>query len=238
MTDPAEPAPVSRDTRPCTCPTFDGEQARSFFCPIHSEETRAEQRRAFAEASEDTEPARCQTCQHPPHDQPCRFKGQMAAVPVNCMCGHPAPASDDEMTPGPSVDVLSSRPWAPYKDASGFWRYLGNHGRANVVSIPAEVEAAIRAQADEAWRNDLSTNWRTLAIANQAQVEEYRTLMAAVTAERDRLLKVAYEDARTLHYVTHLTKSGVEDFNDCDQEKCVNARAALAAPATEEVQDA
>ena len=48
--------------------------------------------------------------------------------------------------------------------------------------------AAIRAQADEAWRNDLSTNWRTLAIANQAQVEEYRTLMAAVTAERDDAL--------------------------------------------------
>ena len=46
--------------------------------------------------------------------------------------------------------------------------------------------AAIRAQADEAWRNDLSTNWRTLALANQAQVEEYRAELAAVTAERDR----------------------------------------------------
>jgi hypothetical protein len=66
--------------------------------------------------------------------------------------------------------------------------------------------------------------------------DELFDLVAAVTAERDRLLKVAYEDARTLHYVTHIGKNGFEDFNDCDKPKCVNARAALAAPATEEVQ--
>jgi hypothetical protein len=45
-----------------------------------------------------------------------------------------------------------------------------------------------------------------------------------------KVLAVAYEDARALHYMTHLTKSGVEDFNDCDQAKCVNARAAVAPP--------
>jgi hypothetical protein len=38
----------------CTCPTFNGEQARSFFCPTHGEETQAEQRRAFEQTHSPT----------------------------------------------------------------------------------------------------------------------------------------------------------------------------------------
>jgi hypothetical protein len=41
---PSEPETVEAR---CTCPTFDGEQARSFFCPTHGEEARAEQRREY-----------------------------------------------------------------------------------------------------------------------------------------------------------------------------------------------
>jgi hypothetical protein len=129
-----------------------------------------------------------------------------------------APAPDDEMTPGPSVERDANSPHV--------WRVNGNG-----YYIPTEVEAAIRAPLDEiiehAWR--ARDNW-------QRMYNEEFNARAAVTAERDRLLKVAYEDARTLHYVTHIGKNGFEDFNDCDKPKCVNARAALAAPATEEVQ--
>jgi hypothetical protein len=100
-----------------------------------------------------------------------------------------------------------------------------------IADLMDGFEAAIRAPL-EASNEAMALELHETILAK----DELFDLVAAVTAERDRLLKVAYEDARTLHYVTHIGKNGFEDFNDCDKPKCVNARAALAAPATEEVQ--
>ena len=56
--------------------------------------------------------------------------------------------------------------------------------------------AAIRAQADEAWRNDLSTNWRTLALANREQVDDYRAMLSEAEERIRELDLLAKHDGR------------------------------------------
>jgi hypothetical protein len=76
--------------------------------------------------------------------------------------------------------------------------------------------------------SEVHAAWRDMM--NAIEVYKARVTEYAVAEACRPLVKAAYEDARTLHYVTHIGKNGFEDFNDCDKPKCVNARAAVAPP--------
>jgi hypothetical protein len=156
-TDPAQPTPVSRDT--------------------HHEAMRRRVEKAeqalgwvgtMGEASEDTEPARCQAC----------GVQRVSMLHDPAYGGHefvPAPASDDEMTPGPSVTIVSAR----RGDSPHHWivQFSDGTGAAVVHHVPAWVEAAIRAPLERSLENAHEAARETLMRQSEA--------LAAVTAERD-----------------------------------------------------
>ena len=86
-----------------------------------------------------------------------------------------------ETTPSSSVALVVHR----FPDATR-WAYTraapGGTSVTGHVDVPHEVEAAIWAQADEAWRNDLSTNWRDIATKQRALLTRYQEQLAEVTA--------------------------------------------------------
>jgi hypothetical protein len=155
---PAQPAPVSRDTRPRAVSTGDAYGAGP----------------GPGGASEDTEPARCQNCG-------AQFVMRSVACPI---CEVPAPASDDEMTPGPSDEAHDALTDAvkEFRARGGLHRYRAVEQRIT------DFEAAIRAQAAADFKLAHDTFGCT-------QWYEAREQMAAVTAENEGLKRKLFEEA-------------------------------------------
>jgi hypothetical protein len=257
---PAQPAPVSRDTRPeerlnympkvegksfrceCGCNVFHKEE-----CDEHAEEfvcNACGQRFEGVPvgASEDTEPARCQQallggmCLGSPPDRIHHDRTFHTFHPFK----PPAPASDDEKAPGPSVETMRA---ALIANARNRKYDLEEMVATFEFRVRAEFEAAIRAPLEADLRE-----WRALFDDWRIERKEARDELAAVTAERDRRgemneeLRVLVEESLG----AIIWMSGSADFGPDGQagEHWAEIRdgllprlyAALAAPATEEVQ--
>jgi hypothetical protein len=195
-----------------------------------------------AEASEDTEPARCQTCDGAGYTlwrglenncNDCPQGRARAAESALHPDEWPTPASDDEMTPGPSVFVQYEVP------EGKSYQWVGADNPYGVY-VPAEVEAAIRAPLEARIEREIMHRDRW-----GSELGRVRDQLAAITAERDNLLRTYHEQEDELGAVEaerDRLRAFVSGFitafqDDIDMEAVVEeAEDALAAPATEEVQ--
>jgi hypothetical protein len=224
MTDPAQPAPVSRDTRqPCEfCKSDDRREYHFEDCTRNA---------PVAEASEDTEPARCAPCGH----RQLRHRTRVALSGSFDWCDEcerpctyvaefvPAPASDDEITPGPSVDewVRVESPF-PEQKRVGYFRKSDERER---YWMPLEVEAAIRAPLEAELEAAQTYESKWFEAVQQ---------LAAVTAERDRLREGLATHRHTNECLEYAARTGAPFcIVSCgDSWRVLN----WPAPATEEVQ--
>jgi hypothetical protein len=273
---PAQPAPVSSDTRD-ECPNNPNGSEHVWCGRWHTwtglcnECHWCNEPKPVAEASEDTEPARCpqiligsiygdQQCdltaghEGPHEDDYSRWDEHTAWRPQGAKA--PAPASDDEMTPGPSVDVL----WNLYgahlvkgPSARNAPRGVDEDWLAEKLRLQAEVEAAIRAPLEAELQQQKEVNERVSealpAMLEMAQGGQFLTgrwalafrdlnirarsaeeQLAAVTAERDDAQKLLNEAQSAMF--DYLNTPGIYEK---DVENFARLKAVLA-PATEEVQ--
>lgn len=171
MTDPAQPAPVSRDTRQEEC-DHDWGINDDGTCVGCDEQVSA----SVVEASEDTEPVRCPVCGADREN----CSGSRACDRFWEELDWPTPASDDEMTPGPRHPYMTAEKYR----LSIFGLIKQDDEWPNTVAdLMDGFEAAIRAPLEAA----IKELQRSRA-AHRIAVESAEEQLAAVTAERDRLL--------------------------------------------------
>jgi hypothetical protein len=136
-----------------------------------------------AEASEDTEPARCQTCDGAGYTlwrglenncNDCPQGRARAAESALHPDEWPTPASDVEMTPGPSVFVQYEVP------EGKSYQWVGADNPYGVY-VPAEVEAAIRAPLEARIEREIMHRDRW-----GSELGRVRDQLAVATAERDK----------------------------------------------------
>lgn len=254
MTDPAQPAPVSRDTRePDSADDLARQRAflarKCHLCGfrfddgLHDPEETLLHDHKFvpepvAEASEDTKPARCTCDALEVGGERCPVHGTRLVRGVIVRDEPaPAPASDDEKTPGPSReqarDYLAKAWWSGAEISFAEWEGV-------VDLFEAAIRAPLAVELETAWEQLRQRDGQYDDMNRQMFAQRYRALaaeeqVAAVTAERDE------HDAEVIRRLVCLTCSRVDGTHaegcGAEQMRALHRmRLAKAASATEEVQ--